>query len=141
MAEATRGIPGLAAAEGNVPGTGRSEGSLPHRRFPCVSCPWRTDTIGRFGFSNLADYASGTCGSPGREQPIGAEMFACHTSRTDPPELCAGWLASVGYDHLTVRLAVLWGDLPAAALPPGDGWPELFGSYAEMAETQGAPDA
>jgi hypothetical protein len=37
MREQERGIPGLAAAEGNVPGTGRSEGSLPHRSYPCAS--------------------------------------------------------------------------------------------------------
>jgi hypothetical protein len=36
-----------------------------------------------------------------------------------------------------VRIAVAFGELPADALEPGDDWPELFGSYDEMAAAQG----
>lgn len=114
---------------------------LPRRRWPCSACPWKRETADRMTFSNLANYAAGTCGTPGNEAPIGAEMFACHRSATDPNELCAGWLAAVGYFHLSVRLAIAMGVLPADALTPGEGWPELYGSYDELAAANGADDA
>lgn len=114
---------------------------LGRRRFPCISCPWRRDTAGRIGYDNLAAYATGTCGSPGAEAPLGAEMFACHTSNRRPQHLCAGWLAVAGYHHLTVRLAVLEDRLPAAALDAGESWPALFGSYEEMAAAHGVRHA
>ncbi len=52
---------------------------------------------------------------------------------------CAGWLAVVGREHLGVRLAVITGRLPAEALDPGPGWPELFSDYRQMATAQGRP--
>jgi len=55
---------------------------IPHRRRPCASCPWRTDTAGRLAFANLVEYADGTCGKPGSEAALGAVMFACHSSRS-----------------------------------------------------------
>ncbi|MGH3240884.1 MAG: DUF6283 family protein [Spirillospora sp.] len=97
---------------------------------PCRTCPWRVDTAGRIVYPNLAEYAAGTIGGPGEEAPLGAPMFACHA--VEAGWLCAGWLAVVGRDHLTVRCAVAVGALPATALDPGLGWPELFPTYPAM---------
>jgi Family of unknown function (DUF6283) len=110
---------------------------FPHRRFPCAACPWRRDTDpGQFPACRY-DALRDTAGRAGAEAPIGAPVFACHKSPEGREEACAGWLAVVGYDHIGIRLAVIQGQLPAEALSPGDGWPELFASYAEMAEAQG----
>jgi Family of unknown function (DUF6283) len=110
---------------------------IPHRYWPCDGCPWRTDNTGvRKTYSNLAAYAAGTCGQPGAEAPLGADMFGCHQSRADPAELCAGWLAAAGYRHLTVRYAVITGHLPDTVLVAGDGWPVLFPSLAAMLAAQ-----
>ncbi|MFI0406625.1 DUF6283 family protein [Actinomadura sp. 3N508] len=96
---------------------------------PCRTCPWRVDTAGRITYANLAEYAAGTIGGPGEEAPLGAPMFACHAVEG---RLCAGWLAVAGHEHLTVRFAVAVGALPATALAPGAGWPELFPTYPAM---------
>ena len=112
--------------------------TVPHRRRPCRDCPYRTDTVGRKAYSNITDYAEGTIGQPGAEAPLGAPMFACHMSRTDPGELCAGWLAVAGYEHLTVRYAIITGALPATVLQPGPSWPDLFESGSDMITTHQA---
>lgn len=110
---------------------------MPYRRRPCAECPWRRDTpAGQFPACRYEALAS-TTGSRGREAPIGAPMFACHKSPEGAEEACAGWLATVGYEHLGARFAVITGRLPAEALAPVGDWPPLFGSYEEMAETQG----
>ncbi|KQW13723.1 hypothetical protein ASD08_30910 [Streptomyces sp. Root369] len=66
-------------------------------------------------------------------------MFACHKTREGREKACAGWLASVGREHVGVRVAVAQGRLPASALTPGAGWPRLFTSFTEMAARQAAP--
>jgi hypothetical protein len=63
-------------------------------------------------------------------------MFACHKSAEAHEIPCAGWLAVVGYEHLTVRLSIIEGVLPSEVLRPGEGWPELFSSYDELVEHQ-----
>ncbi|MBO2461141.1 DUF6283 family protein [Actinomadura violacea] len=105
---------------------------LPRCTRPCRACPWRVDTIGRIRFPNIAEYAAGTIGRPGEEAPLGALLFGCHAVKAEPGWLCAGWLAVVGRDHLTVRYAVALGALPAAALTPGRDWPALFPTYSAM---------
>ncbi|NDK24708.1 hypothetical protein FSY75_09505 [Streptomyces sp. TR1341] len=67
-------------------------------------------------------------------------MFACHKTKEGRERACAGWLAAVGHRHIGVRLAVAQGRLPAEVLTPGDGWPELFDSYEEMASVQAGED-
>jgi Family of unknown function (DUF6283) len=110
---------------------------LPHRRWPCAECPFRRDTEpGQFPACRYQALQE-TAGQPGNEAPLGAPMFACHKSAEGREEACAGWLAVAGYEHLGVRLAIALGRLPAAALSPGEDWPELFGSYEETAEAQG----
>lgn len=110
--------------------------SLPRRLFPCSECPWRRSTPpGQFPaaqYEVLLETSSQTFGAP---------MFGCHKGApgADADLACAGWLAVAGYENLTVRLAILSGRLDPAALQPGDGWPELFASYSEMAAAQGRP--
>lgn len=111
---------------------------LPRRTQPCAECPWRTDTPpGKFPIERYEALA-GTSGSRGAEAPLGAPMFACHKSGEGKERACAGWLASVGYEHLGVRLAVVTGALPAEALTPDPDWPELFDTYEQMAARQAA---
>jgi hypothetical protein len=119
---------------------------------PCVSCPWRRDTIGRYAFPDLTQYAAGTI--PGREDfgamtvngetarddsdphtPLGT-LFVCHKA-TDTRRLCAGHVAVVGAAHPLVRLAVALGSIDRAALTPAPDWPDLFDSYDDMVDAVG----
>ncbi len=112
---------------------------LPRCMRPCANCPWRTDSAkGEFSPQRY-EALRATVGVPGREVGLGAPMFACHKSEPGRDRACAGWLAVAGVEHLGIRLAVALGRLPAAALRPGDDWPDLFGSYDEMAERNGLP--
>lgn len=109
---------------------------FPRRRYPCAECPFRRDTKpGQFS-SRRYDALRKTSTSPGIDTP----MFGCHKGApgTDEDLACAGWLAVAGNAHPMVRLAVLTGQLDPADLQPARGWPELFASYDEMAEAQGA---
>jgi hypothetical protein len=65
-------------------------------------------------------------------------MFACHKTPEGREMACAGWLAAVGEENITVRYMVCLGEIPAEALRPGDDWPVLFDSYRELEETQAA---
>lgn len=107
---------------------------LPHCVRPCSNCPWRRDSpAGEFPVERYAALRE-TAGLPGSEAGLDAPLFACHKSEPGRDRACAGWLAVIGVDHLGVRLAVALGRLPVSALRPAEGWPELFGSYEEMAE-------
>jgi len=115
---------------------------LPRRKFPCGECPFRRDTTpGQFPASRY-EALRATTGSPGHEAPIGAPFFGCHKGEpgTNADLACAGWLAVAGIGHLGVRFAVLTGRLEPEHLRPGEGWPELFSSYGEMAAAQGGSD-
>lgn len=110
---------------------------LPHQKRPCVECPWRVDAErGRFPVERY-ESLSCTAGSPGLEAAFTAPMFACHKTVEGRDRACAGWLAVAGVEHLGVRLAVAMGRLEASALEPGEGWPELYSSYEEMAAFNG----
>lgn len=82
-----------------------------------------------------------TSGTPGDEVPAQGPLFACHKSDQDNSAACAGWLASVGHEHIGVRIAVAQGRLDAAALQPGEDWPELHPTFADMVAHQALPDA
>lgn len=113
---------------------------LSHAKRPCRECPWRLDTPpGKFEACRY-DALRETSGRRGDEAGLTAPMFACHMSPDGQEYACAGWLATVGADHLGVRLAVVTGRLPAVALEPGPDWPELFAGYEEMAAVQAAGD-
>lgn len=109
-------------------------------RRPCPSCPWRVDQDAQVipGFVlDLAEDLAGTCAStrPNHESvPLGEPMFGCHQSRPGEEFVCAGWLAVEGSGHLSARFSVMNGTMPIEALHPGEGWPELHGSYAEVIE-------
>lgn len=115
---------------------------LRHMPRPCdetdVSgrCPFRRDAEpGEFPaerFERLAD----TAGRPGREAPMNAPVFACHHTQDGAEVACAGWLAVCGHLHLGMRFAFATGRLNPAKVGPLPGWPELFGSYDEMAAAQ-----
>lgn len=105
---------------------------IPHRSFPCAECPWRLDTTpGQFPACRY-DTLRVTSGSRGNEAHLAAPLFACHKSPEGSEQACAGWLATVGWEHLGVRVAVLTGQIPGEALAPRVGWPELHASYDEM---------
>lgn len=107
---------------------------MPHRKRPCPECPWTISTPpGQFPESRY-DALACTTGAPGREARFGSPLFACHKSHEGKDVPCAGWLAAVGIESITVRLLVCQGRLPASVLKPGDDWPELFASYEEIAE-------
>lgn len=101
---------------------------------PCDECPWRADARpGRFTeerWTALLDTADTGRGSA----PLGAPIFACHKTDEGRDRTCAGWLAVEGAGHVGIRLHVVAGSLPADALRPGDGWPELHPSIAAAAE-------
>jgi hypothetical protein len=89
-----------------------------HRR-PCAECPWSKETPpGQFPRSRYEEIA-GTSGSPGDDRPLGTPMFACHMTIEGREVPCAGWLVAIGLHHLTVRLLVAEGELPAEVLRPG----------------------
>lgn len=112
--------------------------ALPYRHRPCARCPYRVDLVGVVAFPNLAAYAAGThVEADGTGPPVGGMLFACHREGTDPSMLCAGWLAVEGNAHPSIRLAVSMGLIPADALAPSDGWPELFPTTVDMIGVQG----
>jgi hypothetical protein len=111
---------------------------FPRVHRPCDECPWRRDApAGRFAACRY-DALRETAGAPGREAGLQAPIFACHKTADGQDRACASWLAVVGVDHLGVRLAVATGLLSPDALLPKVGWPDLYGSYEELARANGA---
>jgi hypothetical protein len=82
-----------------------------------------------------------TTGEQGREAPLGAPMFACHKSVDGQEFVCAGWLASVGYESLTARVAASQGIIDPEGFEPGADWPELHASYAALEAVHGGQAA
>ncbi|MEU0489945.1 DUF6283 family protein [Nocardiopsis sp. NPDC006139] len=115
----------------------------PRRFFPCGECPWRKDAAPRFTEEQFEQMASSCADRDTGYQPMPGEMwFACHKGQVAAPEedtACAGWLAMEGHAHVGVRVAVASGRLPSDALAPGEGWPDLFESFAEMRRHQALP--
>lgn len=107
--------------------------AFPRVHRPCDECPWRVDApVGRFPACRYDALRATT------EQSFTAPIFACHKTPEGGERTCASWLAVVGHRHIAVRVAVASGRLDPTALEPGDGWPELYGSYEELAEANGA---
>lgn len=107
---------------------------FPHASRPCAECPFRLDVpVGKFTpqrYEALRD----TVGMAGAEARFNAPVFACHISVEGKDRACAGWLATVGIEHLGIRLMVATGRLPADTLTPKPGWPDLYPDYDSMAE-------
>lgn len=111
---------------------------LPRRRFPCNECPWKRDSPpGQFPASRYEELRATS-----DQSGIAAPMFGCHRGEpgTNADLACAGWLAVAGVEHLGIRLAVITGRLEPEDLQPGEGWPDLYGSYQELAAANGASD-
>lgn len=106
------------------------------RRAPCDECPWRRD-VPEGLYPVIPSTAAAVQGGPGAEAPMDAPIVACHKSPEGDDLPCAGWLAVAGVDHLGVRLAVAQGRIPPEALRPGEDWPELVDSFAEMVARHG----
>lgn len=106
--------------------------------MPCRSCPWRVDqdaqAIPNFDLDLAERLAATSPDARGFGPDFGSPQFACHQSREGAEVVCAGWLAVVGAAHPQVRMQVIRGQLDPAALEPGDGWPELHGSFVEVIE-------
>jgi hypothetical protein len=69
------------------------------------------------------------------ERYCSAPTLSCHLDQpgtAHPMRLYAGWLAVVGPEHMGIRMSVIAGRLPAEALSPGDGWPELYRDLEEL---------
>lgn len=97
---------------------------------PCDECPWRVDAEpGRFAPERWAALAASSADERGFGPEYGNPLFACHKTPEGEERACAGWLAREGANHPTVRLAVLLGDVPACALDPGEGWPDLHPDF------------
>lgn len=122
-----------------------SEG-MPHRKAPCNECPWRKDVpINRFSLErfqqlratstqpDVRDTAAMVQAAAGEQ-----EKFGCHKGDPGTGEdlACAGWLAVVGWENISIRVAVVYGQLPGSALRSGPNWPELYESYDAMVEAQ-----
>lgn len=110
---------------------------FPYRRHPCAECPFRVDTEpGQFTDERYRVLRR-TVGTDDDMRMPGDGLFACHKSREGREEVCAGWLVVCGDYHLTVRMAVVSGELPGSALSPGSGWPALHATYDEMSAAKG----
>lgn len=114
-------------------------GLLRHAGAPCAECPWRRDQpAGRFSAERY-ELLRSSCQDQetGETAPMDAPMFACHKSLEGREIACAGWLAVEGSGHVRVRLAVVRAEISIRALEPGEGWPELYPSFAELARVNG----
>ena len=102
-----------------------------HRTQPCEDCPWRVDATGEFppeAFRISAKTA----------YDMSDRVFACHQSGPRKPATCAGFLLR-GADHtLSVRLAVMRGDVNLRSV--SDGGHELHHGYRTMAVANGVAD-
>lgn len=110
---------------------------FPYRKYPCAECPFRVDTVPGQFTSERYCVLKDTVGTDDDMRMPGDPVFACHKTAEGKEEACAGWLAVCGVYHLTVRMAVICGELPASALSPGSGWPALHITYDEMRAAKG----
>lgn len=116
--------------------------ALARVRRPCDECPWRADARpGRFERARWDALRASAHDERAGSAPLGAPLFACHKTAEGGERACAGWLAVEGSGHVTVRLAVVTGALPADALAPGPDWPPLFDTLEQARAHDLGPDA
>lgn len=111
-----------------VTGSARST----YQRQPCAKCPWRIDATGEFpaeAFRHSANTA----------EDMSDHTFACHTTGTAKPAVCAGFLLRNSANNLGVRLMIHRGDLDPSAV--SDGGLDLHDSYKTMAVANGLDPA
>lgn len=102
-------------------------GAKCYRRTPCTDCPWRRDSVGVFpadAFRHSAETA----------YDMSHHTFACHSSGTKRPAMCAGFLLRGAEHNLSVRLGYIHGQIGPDV---DDAQHELFDNYREMAVANG----
>lgn len=120
---------------------------MPHREFPCDECPFRADNCDNPASQFPAErwkHMKDTAAPDTHPHPmLGEPVFGCHKGEpgTGRDLACAGYLATLGADHVGVRLAVTLRQLPTSALSPGPNWPPLHASWAEVVRHHTAPAA
>ncbi len=118
MQEASRGDTG---GEDRAAAVYRFQPGVEHeyRERSCARCPWRTDAdLTAFSEQDM-DMLRRANGGPGAETPLDAPVAGCHLDQPDtahPFRWCAGWLATVGENHLAIRLAIAFEALPGHAV-------------------------
>jgi hypothetical protein len=97
---------------------------------PCKNCPWRLDaTPGEFPIERYRQLAS-------TAEDMSRVIFQCHKTSDEEPVACAGFLARGSLHNLSVRMAMISGQLD----PRGrDGGLDLHPNYRSMAVAQGIP--
>lgn len=107
-------------------------GRSSHRCEPCETCPWRCDAVGEFPAEAFKHSAS-------TAYDMALNTFACHSSGTKKPAVCAGFILRNSVNNLGARLMEMRGDLDRAQVR--DGGHALFESYRAMAVANGvSPD-
>ncbi|MEV1082578.1 DUF6283 family protein [Streptomyces sp. NPDC050211] len=110
-----------------------------YRERSCARCPWRTDAdLTAFSEQDM-DMLRRANGGPGAETPLDAPVVGCHLDQPDtahPFRWCAGWLATVGENHLAIRLAIAFEALPGHAVTPRANWPRLYASLEALLEAR-----
>ena len=99
-----------------------------YQRQPCAKCPWRIDATGEFPAAAFRH-------SAGTAEDMATHTFACHTTGTAKPAVCAGFLLRNSANNLGVRFMIHRGDLDRSAV--NDGGHELHESYRAMAVANG----
>lgn len=109
---------------------------MPVPRKPCKACPWVTTNtaadIPDFD-ADKAENLAGTCPDErGYGPDFGAPIMSCHEALEGREMPCAGWLATVGERHPSMRLAVMQGRLDPSRLSPEPDWPQLHEDFSQM---------
>jgi|SRR5450830_24289 len=108
-----------------------TEGSRCYRRKPCKKCPWRKDSVGEFpaeAFRHSARTA----------YDMATSVFSCHSTGTEKPSTCAGFLMRGAAHNLSIRLSYFRREIGEDLNENGL---DLFESYREMAVANGVdPD-
>lgn len=103
---------------------------------PCQSCPYRRDVPS--GVWDTTEYAKlPAYDYPTGEQPL--SLFQCHQTdaNSDRARMCAGWAGCHGEELLSLRLAVVTGQISPATYTAATDYQSpvpLFASGAEAAE-------
>lgn len=105
-------------------------GVVSYRREPCPTCPWRRDAVGEFPAEafRISAHTAYDCSM---------HTFACHSSGTKRPAICAGFLLHGSTHNLAVRLALAARRIRLELVRAAGV--RLFKSYRAMAEANGVP--
>lgn len=107
------------------------EKSKRYRRKPCVDCPWRRDAVGEFPPEAFVVSAH-------TAYDMSDSTFSCHSSGSDKPATCAGFLLRGAEHNISVRLGLIMGKIDLSQV--NDDGHDLFDSYREMAVANGVEE-